>query len=241
MTPKFFESIASSRKYLTDDVYELTLHLKNPLEIDFQAGQFVNIRVDDGKEKIFFRSYSILSPPREKNIIKSCIKIVPDGRCSRWLSQIEIGTKVTFMGPIGMFFFNEKSKKETLFIATGTGITPLYSMIADQLEKGNTSPIHLVWGFRYEKDIFYQEEFFELAKKYPNFKITVAISRPQEGWTGEKGRVTDFLERNFTSGYLDAKRLQIYICGVGDMVQDVKDLCIQKGVPTEEVHFEKYN
>lgn len=241
MAPKFFESIVSNRKFLADDVYEITFHLKNPLDIEFRAGQFVNIRVDDGKEKIFFRSYSILSPPKEKNMIKSCIKIIPDGRCSKWLSQIEIGAKVVFMGPVGMFAFNEKSKKEAMFVATGTGITPIHSMIVDQLEKGNASEMQLIWGFRYEKDIFYQEELKRLAEKYPNFKMTIIVSRPQEGWTGEKGRVTNFLEKNFTSGSLDPKRSQIYICGVEEMVQDAKDLCIQKGVPAEEVHFEKYN
>lgn len=240
MSPKFFESTVVNRIHLTDNVYELALQLKNPSEIEFRAGQFVNIRVDDEKEKIFFRSYSILSSPREKNIIKSCIKLIPDGRCSKWLAEISIGTKVTFMGPIGMFRFNEKSKKEGIFIATGTGITPLRSMIFHELEKGNASPMHLIWGFKFEKDIFYQEQFMELSKKYPNFKMTLVVSRPQEEWMGEKGRVTNFLEKNFANESLHEEKVQIYICGVGEMVQDVKDLCLQKGVPAEDVHFEKY-
>ena len=97
--------------------------------------------------------------------------------------------------------------------------------------------MHLLWGFRYKKDIFYENLFRELEKKYPNFKMTITVSRPENEWKGEMGRVTEYLEKKFP----DSANTQIYICGVGTMVLDVKNLCIQKGVPAEDVHFERYD
>ena len=237
MTPKFHQAFLKKRIRLTKDVYEFVFALKNPETIDFKAGQFVNIRVDDGKEKIFFRSYSIMNTPDENSIIKSCIKIIPGGRCSQWLENIPMDTSVTLMGPIGMFTFRETSQKNSLFVATGTGITPLYSMIVNEIQKGNKKPMHLVWGFRHEEDIFYQNFFEILSKKYPNFHSTITLSQSKENWMGEKGRVTDYLEKNFP----DSQNTEVYICGLGKMVLDVKNLCIQKGMPSEAVHFEKYD
>ncbi len=231
------ESILEKRIHLLDDIYELHFKLVNPAELSFRAGQFVNIRVEDGNPKILFRSYSIMSPPAEKTVIKTCIKLIPTGRATPWLTTIAEGTPVKMMGPLGMFKFNETSEKNTIFIATGTGITPLICMIEDQLEKGNTRPIHLLWGFRYEQDIFYTELLESIAEKYPNFTYAITLSRPEESWPGEKGRVTEWIEHNL----FQPENTQVYICGVGNMVLDTAALCEKMGMPKEDVHFERYD
>lgn len=237
MPPQVIASILEKRIRLTHDVFELAFKLIKPEELTFRAGQFVNIRVDDGNPRIFFRSYSIMSPPSEKNTIRTCIKLVPTGRATPWLTTISEGSSMTMMGPLGMFKYNEMSEKDTMFVATGTGIAPLRCMIKDQLAKGNTKKIHLIWGFRYEKDIFYKNEFELLREKYPNFTYTMTISRPEASWTGEKGRVTDWLDKNL----LSPSATQMYICGISEMVADVTALCEKRGIPKEDVHVEKYD
>lgn len=237
MVPQFFETTLAYRTQLTSDVIEFGFQLPKGKSCDFQAGQFINIRVDDGGGKVFFRSYSIMNSPREKEILKSCVKIIPDGRCTQWLNSLEIGASVTMMGPIGMFTLNLDSKKDFLFVATGTGITPLHSMILDLLESGCDRKIHLLWGFRHEKDLFYQNFFEQLAEQYKQFSFTTTLSQPGESWTGEKGRVTDWIEAHGE----DVQDTQVYICGIGAMVLDVKKLCILNGVSAEDVHFERYD
>lgn len=221
---------------LTDDVYELQFQLIKPKKIAFVAGQFVTIKVEDGNPKLFFRSYSIMSPPSQNNIITTCIKLVPTGRATPWLTTTPEGTDMSMMGPLGKFVFHESKEKESTFIATGTGITPLRCMIEDQLEKGNTTNMHLIWGFRFEKDIFYTEELNKLHAKYPNFTYTITVSRPSEEWKGSRGRVTDWLKENVKT----PAQTQVYICGVGDMVTDTATLCEEIGIAREDVHFEKY-
>ncbi len=238
MAPQFFQATLAKKTQLTEDVFEFDFQLQKPDSIEFKAGQFVNIKVEDGNPKILFRSYSIMSSPQEKKMIATCIKVVQNGRCSTWLASLNVGTPLTLMGPIGVFKFNEEAKKKTIFVATGTGITPLRSMIVDQLEKGRTDQaIHLTWGFRFEKDIFYKNFFDELAKKYSNFSYNIVISRPEDSWTGDRGHVTDWLEKNID----EPTETQVYICGIGAMVTDVKNLCIAKGMDAGDVHFERYD
>lgn len=236
MPPQVISAKLTRRIPLTDDVYELQFELLKPQELIFSAGQFVNIKVEDGNPKIFFRSYSIMSPPSQKNTITTCIKLVPTGRATPWLTTVAEGTDMTMMGPVGKFTFHESAKK-TIFIATGTGITPLRCMLEDQLEQGNTSPMHLIWGFRFEKDMFYSDELEKLHEKYPNFTYTMTISRPEENWSGVRGRVTDWLETNLVS----PEQTQVYICGVGDMIDDSVSLCEKKGMSKEDIHFERYD
>ncbi len=237
MPPIMMSSVLEKRIQLLEDVYELQFKLVNPTEITFRAGQFVNIRVDDGNPKILFRSYSIMSPPYEKDRVRTCIKVVPGGRATTWLSTVNEGSPITLMGPLGIFKFNENADKKTIFVATGTGITPLICMLNDQLEKGNNKPFHLIWGFRFEKDIFYTELLEEITKKYPNFTYTVTLSRPEDSWTGSCGRVTEWIENNIT----EPLNTQVYICGVGDMVLDTAAICEKIGMPKEDIHFERYD
>ncbi len=222
---------------LTENVYELQFQIINPEEFMFVSGQFINIKVEDGNPKIFFRSYSIMSTPSQKNNITTCIKLIPTGRATPWLTTVAEGTNVTMMGPLGRFVFHESAEKNTIFIATGTGITPLRCMIEDQMEKGNTSKMHLIWGFRFEKDIFYVQELEKIHAIYPNFTYNITVSRPEDNWTGTRGRVTDWLETNLTTPL----QTQVYICGVGDMVTDTVTLCEKVGMAKEDIHFEKYD
>lgn len=237
MPPQVISAVLEKRMKLTDDVYELAFKLIKPEELPFRAGQFVNIRVDDGNPKIFFRSYSIMSPPEEIGTIRTCIKLVPTGRATPWLTTIPEGTAITMMGALGIFKYHEQSEKETIFVATGTGITPLRCMLEDQLQKGNMKKMHLIWGFRFEKDIFYKDELKALHEAHPNFTYTITLSRGQESWKGANGRVTQWLMDNIKN----QMGTEVYICGVSDMVTDAVNICEKIGLPKEDIHFERYD
>jgi ferredoxin-NADP reductase len=218
---------------LTHDVVEFIFECKK--KCDFEAGQFINFKIDDNGEFPCFRAYSICSAPNSKAFV-ICIKLVENGRGTAWLNSLNEGDEVEFLGPTGKFLFEEGSKKYT-FIATGTGVAPFKSMIEDQLSKGNKAEIQLLFGVRSEEDIFYKEFFEELEKKHENFKFHLALSRPPESWKGVKGRVTKALEEI----ELDTKNTTFYICGLKNMIEDVETLLLEKGVVKEAIRFEKYD
>ncbi len=224
-----------SRQQLTYDIIEVTFETQGPFT--FTAGQFVTFKVAD-KMPPCFRAYSISSIPKQNgNIFETCLKIIPNGRGSTWLNSLKIGDKVEFMGPNGNLAFRTQQGKTAIFIATGTGVTPFKSIIKDELTKGHAT-MHLIFGLRYIKDIFYKDYFEKLAEKYKNFTFEITLSRPEDDtWKGKVGRVTDILNKM----PIDTRSTEFYICGLKDMVNEMATILKTKGVPKNAINMEKYD
>ncbi|MBD3360669.1 hypothetical protein GF366_02595 [Candidatus Peregrinibacteria bacterium] len=221
-------------KKLTHDVFELTL--KPPKSFSYKAGQYITIKINDKKTPCF-RAYSLSSIPEDKHI-QTCIKVVKNGRGSNWLKQRKPGDEIEFFGPNGKFLFKTPKNKKVLFIATGTGITPIISIIRDQLKKGNTQPFYLLFGLRYIKDIFYRDLFERLEKKHKNFTYDVTLSQPEkDNWDGLKGRVTFHL-KNIDH---DPGNTEAYLCGLKAMIISVTKILKQKDFKEKVIHFEKFD
>ena len=222
------------RKDLTHDVFQLTMELEEPIE--FKAGQFITLKLDD-RIPPAFRAYAIASAPQNPNEIELCIKLVPDGRGTPWLNEKPIETEIPFMGPNGDFVNKTAKDKKILFIATGTGLAPFKSIVDDELAKGNDQEMHILFGVRHEKDVFYEGWFKKTAEKHPNFSYTITLSRPEKDWHGSQGRVTAVLENM----EIDLENTEVYICGLKDMIENVETLLKEKGLPESAIHSEKYD
>lgn len=223
------------KNQLTHDVIELQLELQNDLQ--FIAGQYVSIKVMDKPESPCFRAYSIASSPTLLPRLDLCLKVVEGGRATNWLNSLTEGNDLEFLGPIGHFVYKGE-KERAIFIATGTGLAPFRGIIEDELAKGNKRQIHLVFGVRHIKDIFYKELFEELAAKHPNFTFDLTLSRPEDdSWSGNQGRVTNLLEKL----EIDPENTEAYICGLKDMIESVTSVLHSKGLPETQIHFEKYD
>lgn len=220
--------------YLTDDVFQL--NLKAEQDINFQAGQFITIKIDD-KVPPCFRAYSICSAPAENSRdFFLCIKQVQGGRGTSWISQLKEGDQVNYIGPNGYFTY-APSENNIFFIATGTGLAPFYSMITELLNKGESKNITLLFGVRHQKDLFYLEYFNALQNKHSNFKFITTLSQSENpDWDGNQGRVTKYLEENEIP-----KNTDFYICGLTPMIDSATSILKDKGFPEEQVHFEKYD
>jgi len=236
------KAVLKKKTFVTRDVVELCFEVFGPAngaEFLHKAGQFVSVKVDK-----IFRSYSISSRP-QKNYFELCVKVVENGLASNYLANLEEGNEIEFLGPIGNFTFQKQNEsqpqKTTIFIGTGTGIAPLKSIIEDELEKGWSGKIYLMYCVRYIKDIFYKEFFEKLAAKHKNFTFDITLSRPEDpSWEksgGKTGRVTDLL-RNMQ---LDPSATETYTCGLKEMVEETTSILQQKGLLSEAIHFERFN
>lgn len=236
--PKTFKAKLKAKILLAEDTYDFIFTSEEPLQ--FAAGQFLYVTVTDGQQPPLNRAYSICSAPHQSEI-KLCIKIVAGGRATNWFLTLEEGAEIECLAPLGHFTFKNDSPREALLIATGTGIAPLNSMIEEQLHNGDQRKLTLIFGLRHISHLFYEEHFAALKTKYPNFEYFYTLSKPEnESWQGEIGRVTEWLNKNFDQRF-EKTALDTYICGLGDMVQDVQKLLAEKGVPKENVHFERYS
>ena len=220
---------------LTHDVREIELRLKEPPAIAFKAGQFVSFEVGrDALNRTIVRPYSIASPPSQRERVLLLLNLVPGGPGSTYLFSLRVGDETQFKGPTGAFYLRDDPARDILFVATATGIAPLRSMLYALSERGFPRPVTLYWGLRSQRDLYYQDELEALARTHPNFSFIITLSRPEDGWTGEQGRVTPLVEARIAS----VQNLAVYLCGNEGMIKDVTAVLQKKGLCP--IYREKY-
>ncbi len=231
-TAQLSEKVALAGNYIF-----FQFELIEPHRIAFQAGQYILLEIPTTPQK---KAYSLTSAPRLEHAIQLLIEIVPGGRASTYLLNMQIGDQISFYAPVGEFVIQEEvlgSSEPLVLIATGTGLAPLRSMLLDQLRTRETKrPIKLHWGMRTAGDLFWLDYFEELRKNYPNFTYDITLSQAPEGWTLCKGRVTNCL-----SVHELLPQAQYYICGNPKMIEDVMAILTERGVEAGHLHHEKFS
>lgn len=212
------------------------LELVEPHRIEFSAGQYIIMDVPGIEAK---RNYSIASLPEMNHAIELVADITPDGPGSSYFRAMKPGDEVKFMAPVGRFVVAKESQEEKLvFVATGSGITPFKSMIADLLvSKMDKREMKLHWGLRFIEDLFWEEEWYQLTEEHENFGLDIVLSRPRlPEWKLCSGRVTDCLR-----GHGDNfEGTRFYLCGSQGMIEDTKTLLLDQGVQEDKIHYEKF-
>ena len=140
-------------------------------------------------------------------MIELLFNLVPDGPGSTFLFSLKNGDPVSFRGPAGTFVLRDYPERRLLFVATGTGIAPIRSMIHARLP--SPTPVTLIWGLRNERDLYYQDELAELAEQFPEFSYTVTLSQPSPSWAGAVGRVQSHIDPHIAN----VDDLAVYVCG----------------------------
>lgn len=226
-TPETLTAAFESRTHLSPDYYLLQFKLKEPFK--FVAGQYVSFHIAPPKLR---HTMSITSAPSGNTFeILQCV--APGGQGSRWSRELAKGDEITFTGPLGRLTLNESPKRK-VFVATGCGIAPFRSIIADYLKRGGKFQVRLYWGMRHVKDLFWLDELFKLSADYENFHYLITLSQPEDGWQGARGHVTGHVFKNET----DLTGSEFYLCGSNAMIDDVKDKLAAQNVPDSQIFNE---
>jgi NAD(P)H-flavin reductase len=143
---------------------------------------------------------------------------------------------VEIKGPLGYFVLRNPGR-DAVFVATGTGIAPFRSMLKAHLGHGAHQRYTLVFGVRFEANLLYREEFEALERRHPNFEFWPTITRPDEGWSGRRGRVQAHLGEALETN----RDVDVYICGMREMVDEVRALLKGFGLDRRQIIFEKYD
>ena len=226
---------------LTPEIRGLQLKIVSPEEgITFKPGQYVQFEVPKYKmtSGAEYRAYSICSSADEHHRLDLVITKVPKGAVSTYVHEVlKAGDALTATGPYGDFFLRE-SDREILLIATGSGLAPIKSILHQIETEGIRRKATLFFGARTTEDLYYQEELREFEKTVPGFTYMPTLSRATEAdqWEGEKGRVTDLIERDVP----DNADLDVYICGSPAMVESCVNLLIRKGIPEDQIFYDKF-
>ena len=196
------------------------------------------------------RAYSMANYPEEKGIMKFNIRIAspppgtdfPPGEASSYLFNLKKGDKLTIFGPFGEFMAKD-TQNEMVFIGGGAGMAPMRSHIFDQLLRLNSSrKISFWYGARSLKEMFYDEEFRELEKKYENFSYHTALSDPlpEDSWSGYTGFISHVLHDNYLVNHPTPEDCEYYMCGPPMMMDAAFKMLDSLGVEPENIMFDDF-
>ena len=210
-----------------------TFRFERPEGFSFLPGQFVMIScaaVKTPADIPLKRALSIASDP-EAPFLEFCIALgTPQGLSHHLFFNAKNGDEFSLEGPQGNFTFSP-SKNERIFIAGGTGIGPLRSMLFT-LAKDDI-PTTLFYGFRTPKEFLYKEEF----EQYPNLRVIPAVSDYNKNdWQGEKGWISDILQKYIKDG----QGKDVYLCGPSPMVEAAMGKLRELHFPEENIHREQW-
>ena len=236
----------TSARTLTPSVRELTFERVDGRPMAFEPGQWVNmiLPVAVGDASDIKRSYSIASPPDGTPRFAIAITRVQGGPGSTWLHAVEPGTVLGFIGPQGFFTRPAASEPPSLMVATGTGVTPMRSMLLAAIAAGSRTPAWLLLGVRREVDLLYVEELAALAAAHPFVRFDATLSQPGDGWTGRRGYVQTHVRGLWDelSALTAGTAPHVYVCGLERMVGAVRTLLRKDmGLPRQVVHSERYD
>jgi CDP-4-dehydro-6-deoxyglucose reductase, E3 len=229
---------------LSPNVRELTFERADAAPFAFEAGQWVSL-VLPHDESDLRRAYSVASPPDGSPRFALAVTRVSEGPGSSYLHAVEPGATIKAIGPQGFFTRPKGEHAPSLFVATGTGITPFRSMLLAALASKEEAPHWLLFGVRHEADLLYRDELESLAKAHANVRLELTLSQPPEGWTGRRGYVQTHIRELWSE--LGARSPEghaphAYICGLHKMVGSVRELLRKDlATPRERVHTERYD
>jgi CDP-4-dehydro-6-deoxyglucose reductase len=231
------------KEWLTPDTLKIGFEPVGASLFPFVPGQYVSLVLEADPARDLrreLRPYSLWGHPDEFEYAITVVRMVEGGRATSWLRDIEIGTDLKMVGPLGSFFLRRPLHKSIVFVATGTGVVPLRSMLKDLIATGeiHNHDTQLLFGVRHQRDLFELQEMSRWAERFERFQFVPTLSRPDESWDGATGRVTEHLERMD----LPIEDVQVYLCGNGAMIQDAVALLEARGLNrrTRRVVLEKY-
>lgn len=214
------------REEETPDIVSIYLETERPFK--YEAGQYITVYFDDISPTIG-KAYSLSSSPNEKHLRISVKKI---GLYSGRIHALKMGDTLKISQAYG--YLNMMSSAPIIAAAGGLGISPIISIIKDELFRDNNKKIDLFYSCRTKNDIALKNEVMNLASNYPNFNIHMYITRENDipdRWINHR---IDFVqiksELNLNSVF--------YICGSGNFVRAIRQQLMKLNVKNELIATE---
>ncbi len=202
------------------------------------------------------RAYSMANHPAEGNIVTLNVRIatppfdrkrggfakVNPGVSSSYIWSLKPGDKVKVSGPYGDFHIKD-TDKEMMFIGGGAGMAPMRSHIFHLFKTLHTQRKVSFWyGGRSLKELFYTDEFRQIAEENPNFTFNVALSEPlpTDNWDGYTGFIHQVIFDNYLKNHPEPEEIEYYLCGPGPMTAAATKMLDSLGVPKENILFDDF-
>ena len=221
------------------DTRSLFLELPAEQRLTFKPGQFLSFLLPVAGQ-VLTRPYSIASDPEDGGVLEICFNLVPNGLGSRYLFERKIGDVLRFTGPWGTFVFDQPpNNTECVFLADRTGIAAIRPMIRRALSLRTQFPLQLLYSVPREENLLYRAELDVLVRMSARFRFAPLLSEPSSEWLGLRGTLLAQVEQQYIKADSDRSR-HFYICGIGSIVTELRDMLRRAGYERRAVHYEKW-
>lgn len=216
---------------LADDVMQIRLRLPPTADFSHIPGQYIDV-IGPASMR---RSYSLANAYASDKHVELHIRSVPGGAMSEyWFQQAKVNDLLRLNGPLGTFFLRQVAGLDLVFLATGTGIAPVKSMLegmsalsAEQQPRSVT----LYWGGRKPQDLYCDVTAFCGSARY-----VPVLSQADETWSGARG----YIQQQLLKDMPDLSQATVYACGSDTMIQSAKALLVNAGLPAHRFHSDAF-
>lgn len=231
-----FETEIVELSDISSNVVELRMQrVGDDQKIKLESGQYYDLEIPGTH---ITRSYSPANTSNNRGELEFLIRIVEGGKFSSYLQQdAYVGQRVNVKGPFGIFGLKENGFTPRYFVAGGTGLAPVLSMVRRMHDWEEPQPCAIYFGVNTEEEVFYAQELKNLAAQMPTLSVHICVWKASDSWTGEKGSVVDVLRRDLQELGL---KPDLYLCGPPGMVDATYAVCAEVGIPKEKIYLEKF-
>lgn len=217
------------------DVMLLELAPEGGEQMDFVAGQYIAVILDDGSK----RSYSIANAPHDPDCLQLHVRLVPGGKFTTHVfNKMKVGDILQAEGPLGTFFLREEGDKPIIFMSGGCGFGSVKGMVEHAFRIGLNRPMTLYWGAKTPADL-YSDLPEQWQREHDNFKFIPVLSepKPEYAWQGRTGLVHEAILQDYQQldGY------QVYACGSPEMVEAGRAAFMAKGLPEDQYFSDAFS
>lgn len=212
-TPSPYQLTAIHRD--THDTKTFRFSLPANATLDMQPGDFLYVHAAINGRTVK-RPYTPSSLPGATGFFDLTVKRYETGVISKYLHEQQIGDTVLMSGPNPGGHWVDGMAKRAGFVAGGTGITPMISIIRWILAKRLEVDLFLIFANKTEADIIYRDEWERDLREHPNFHCYHVLEEPPAGWSQGTGRITDDILRRYLPS--PDPETVIFLCGPPPMV-----------------------
>jgi len=225
---------------LTHDTKQFRFELIEPETIDYIPGQYMQLLtpVDEKSGEEVYRAYSMSSDPAEKNVIETIIRLVPGGICTTYCFEyLKVGDEVKLNGPYGDFWLSE-TNAPIVFIAGGSGMAPIKSILHHMRNTGNKRKATYYFGANKVEELFLVDLMRQFESELADFRFVPVVAVPDESekWDGEAGLVTEAVTRDLKN----APECEAYLCGGPGMIDAAINVLKELGIGEERIYYDKF-
>jgi len=202
---------------------------------EFEPGQFMELEIPGTEER---RPFSLANTSNWDGRLEFLIGLQPGGRFSGFLSErAQPGHKLKVRGALGGFGLRQGSLRPRWFVAGGTGLAPMLSMLRRMDEYQEMQDVRLFFGVNRESDLFMLDEIERLKAQLPQLQVDLCVWKPEGNWRGFCGTPADALRAALATSGLQA---DIYVCGPPSLIRAAEKVVVEAGLPAEQFESERF-